>query len=66
MRIKLTFQCNLTLETEGKMYLQVTFIKRFIIQSQLSLIFNETVLFPHKTAHFLNDRHDSYKNTDGD
>ena len=37
----------------------------FVTQSKLSLIFTETLLFSHKTAYFLNDRHDSYKNTDG-
>ena len=32
---KLTGQCNLTLETEGKAYLLVTFIQRFISKSKL-------------------------------
>ena len=65
MRTKLTCQCNLTLESEGKAYLLVTFIQRFVTKSKLSLIFTETLLFPHKTAYFLNDRHDSYQNADG-
>ena len=57
MRTKLTRQCNLTLENEGKAYLLVTFIQRFVSKSKLSLIFTEMLLFPHKTACFLNDRH---------
>ena len=65
MRTKLTCRCNLILETEGKIYFIVTFIQMFVTQSKLSLIFTETLLFSHKTAYFLNDRHDSYKNTDG-
>ena len=28
-------------------------------------MFTEALLLPHKTAYFLNDRHDSYKNADG-
>ena len=43
-------------------FYKLTFIQRFVTQSQQSLIFTETVLLPHKTAYFLNDRHDSYKN----
>ena len=62
--LKLTCRFNLILETEGKIYLLVTFI-RFITQSKLSLIFTETLLFPYKTEYFLNDRHDSCKNADG-
>ena len=65
MRTKLTCHCNLTLETEGKAYLLVTFIQRFVTKSKLSLIFTETLLFLHKTAYFLNDQHGSYKNADG-
>ena len=65
MRTKLTCQCNLTLETEGKAYLLVTFIQRFVTKSKLSLIFTEKILFSHKTACFLGDRHDSCKNADG-
>ena len=65
MRTKLTCQCNLTLETEGKIYLLVTLIQRFVAQSKLLLIFTEKLLFPRKTASFLNDRLDSYKNADG-
>ena len=57
MRTKLTRQCNLTLETEGKAYLLVTFMQRFVSKSKLSLIFTEMLLFPHKTACFSNDRH---------
>ena len=64
MRAKLTCQYNLTLETKGKAYLLVTFIQQFVTKSKLSLVFTETLLFPHKTAYFLNDRHDSYKNAD--
>ena len=65
--LKLTCRCNLILETEGKIYLLVTFIQPLVTQSMLSLIFTETLLFPHKAAYFLNDRHDSYKykNPDG-
>ena len=64
MRTKLTCQCNLILETEGKIYFLVTFMQRFVTQSKLHLIFTETLLFPHKTAYFLNDQHESYKNVD--
>ena len=32
---------------------------------QSSLIFTITLLYPHKTAYFSNDAHDSYKNVDG-
>ena len=55
----------MNLETEGKINLLVTFIQRFVTQSKLSLIFTKTLLFPHKTAHFLNLLHDTYKNVDG-
>ena len=65
MGTKLTCQGNLTLETEDKIYLLVTFIQRFVTRSKLSLIFTETLLFPHKTGYYLNDQHDSYKNADG-
>ena len=65
MRTKLICQCNLFLATEGEAYLLVTFIQRFVTKSKLSLIFTETLLFPHKTPYFLNYRHDSYKNADG-
>ena len=61
MTKKLTCHCNLTLETEDKAYLLVNFIQRLVTESKLSLIFIETLLFPHKTAYFLNDRHDSTK-----
>ena len=50
------------LTCQRKIYLPVTFIQRFDTQSKMSLIFTETLLFPHKTAYFLNDRYDSYKN----
>ena len=59
MTTKLACHCNLTLETECKAYLPVTFIQRFVTKSNLSLIFIETLLFSQKTAH------DSYKNADG-
>ena len=36
--------CYLILETEGKIYLLVTFIQQFVTQSNLSLIFTETVI----------------------
>ena len=65
MRTKLICQCNLILETEGKINLRVTFIQWLITQSKLSLVFIETLLVPHKTAYFLNDWHNSYKNADG-
>ena len=64
MSTKLTCQCNLTLDTEDKGYLLVTFIQRLVTKCKLSPIFTETLLFPHKTAYFLNDRYDSYKNAD--
>ena len=43
----------------------VTFIQRFVTQSQLSLIFTKTLLFPHKTAYFSNNSHNPYKTADG-
>ena len=43
----------------------VTFIQRFVAQSQLSLIFTKTLLFPHKTAYFSNNSHNPYKTADG-
>ena len=36
--------CYLILETEDKIYLLVTFIQQFVTQSNLSLIFTETVI----------------------
>ena len=63
-RTKLTCQCNLILEKEDKTYLLVTFIEQLVTKSKLSLIFTETLLFQHKAAHFMNDRHDSCKNAD--
>ena len=65
--LKLTCLCNLTLKTEGKNYLLITFMQRLVTQSKLSLIFTEMLLFPHKIAYFLNDRHElyKYKNADG-
>ena len=41
---------NLTLKTEGRTYLLVTFLERFATQSKMSLIFTETLLFPRKIA----------------
>ena len=55
----------MNLETEGKISLLVTFIRRFIILSKLSLIFTKMRLFTHKTANFSNNLHDSHKNADG-
>ena len=65
MRIKSTCQCSLTLETDGKAYLLVTFIQQYITKSKISLILTEMLLFPHEAAYFLNDLHVSYKNADG-
>ena len=59
--LKLTCLCNLILKIEGKNYLLITFMQRLVTHSKLSLIFTETLLFPHKTAYFLNDRHELYK-----
>ena len=50
---------NMNLETEGKISLLVTFIQRFVTQCKLSLISTKTLLFPHKTAYFLNNSHDA-------
>ena len=55
MRTKLICQCNLILETKGKINLLVTFIQWFVTQSQLSAIFTETLPLPHKRAYFLTD-----------
>ena len=55
----------MNLEIEGKISLLVTFIQRFVTQSKLSLIFTKTLLFPNKTAYFLNNSHNAYKNADG-
>ena len=49
MRAKLTCQSNLILETEGKIYLLVTFVQRFVPQSKLSLVFTEWLLFSQET-----------------
>ena len=46
------------------MILLVTFIQRFVTETKLSLIFSKTLLFPHKTAYFLNNSHNAYKNAD--
>ena len=48
MRTKLTCQCNLTTDTEGKIYLLVTFVHWIVTQSKLFLILTETLLFSHK------------------
>ena len=55
----------MTLETEGKAYLLVTFIQRFVTKNKLSLISTEALLFNIKQHIFLNDRHNSYENADG-
>ena len=55
----------MNLESEGKISLLVPFIQRFLTQSKLSLIFTKTLLLPNKTANFLNNLHDAYKNADG-
>ena len=48
----------MNLETEGKIYLLITFIQRFVTQSKLSLIFT-------KTAYYFSDSsHDALKNAD--
>ena len=62
MKTKLICQYNLNL---GKINLLVTFIQWLFTRGKLSLIFTKTLSFPHKTAYFLNDSHDSYKNADG-
>ena len=64
MRTKLICQYYLSLETADKINLLVAFIKWFVTQSKLSLIFTKTLLFPYKTACFLNESHDSFKNAD--
>ena len=40
-------------------------MQRFVTQSNLFLIFSKTLLFLQKTAHFLNNSHNTYKNADG-
>ena len=55
----------MNLETKGKIGLLLNFIERSVTQSQLSLIFTKTLLFPHKTAYFSNNSHNAYKNADG-
>ena len=59
--LELTCGCNLILETKSKIYLLVTFMQRLVTQIKVSLISTETLLFPHKTAYFLNVRHQSCK-----
>ena len=39
-----------------------TFIQRFVTQSKLSVVFTKALLFSHKTAYFLNNSHNTYKN----
>ena len=46
----------MSLETEDKISLLVTFLQRFVTQSKLSLISTKT-LFPHKTAYFSSNSH---------
>ena len=53
---------NSNLKIEGKINLLVTFIKRFVTQSKLSVVFTKALLFPHKTAYFSNNSHNTYKN----
>ena len=53
----------MNLEIEGKISLVVTFKQRFFTQSKLSLKFTK-LLFPHKTAYFSNNSHNTYKNAD--
>ena len=55
----------MNLETEVKISWLLTLIQRFVTQSKLSIIFTKTLLFPHKTAYFLSDSHNAYKNADG-
>ena len=62
MRAKFIYQCYLNIETEGNINLLLTFIQWFVTQSNLSLIFTKTLLFPHKTVYFSNGSHGSYKN----
>ena len=40
-------------------------MQQFVTQSQLSLIFTKTLLFPHKTVYFSNNSNTAYKNADG-
>ena len=54
----------MNLETEGKISLLVAFIQRFVTQSKLCYS-KQTLLFPHKTAYFLNNSHKAYKNAHG-
>ena len=56
---------KLILETEDKINSLVTLISWLLTQSKQSLILTKTLCFPHKSAYFLNDWHDSYKNADG-
>ena len=51
-------------ETEDKDSLLVT-LQRFVTRNKLSLIFTKTILFPHNTAYFMNNSHNTYKNVDG-
>ena len=67
MRYKLVLQYslggqNLNLEIESKISFLVTFIQRFVTQSKLSVVFTKALLFSHKTAYFLNNSHNTYKN----
>ena len=55
----------MNLEIEGKIILLITFIKQFVAESKLSLIFTIALLFPHKTAYFLNNSYKAYKNAAG-
>ena len=50
-------------ETEDKDSLLVT-LQRLVTRNKLSLIFTKTILFPHKTAYFMNNSHNAYKNVD--
>ena len=54
----------MNLETEVKISWLLTLIQRFVTQSKLSIIFTKTLLFPHKTAYFLSDSQNAYKNAD--
>ena len=54
----------MSLETEGKISLLVPFMERFVTQSKLFLIFTKT-LYSHKTAYFVNNLYNAYKNADG-
>ena len=59
MRTKLLYHGYLILETEGKINLLVNFMQWFVTQSKLSLIFTDALLYPRKTAYYLNDWHDA-------